>query len=218
MGHPALTFMKEQSQTIGGFGRTDRFSFGQRFGGAGEVAGHVLVEAGTASGREPTMVLELQSYLGTFLAERGLSLGAEDEGSFPMRLLHFRRTFVEKLFAIHGKVELLKRDGRPVSSYARHYYDLAQLAVQPDVIAMLATGEYAAIKTDYDEISRTFFPQSYFAPPEMRFSASDAIFPPARLAVVLGAEYEGQCRQLCLGPYPSWDEVQSRFRELRELL
>ncbi|MSV29013.1 MAG: hypothetical protein EXQ52_09755 [Bryobacterales bacterium] len=28
-----------------------------------------------------------------------------------MRLLHFRRTFVEKMFAIHGKVELLKRDG-----------------------------------------------------------------------------------------------------------
>ena len=47
--HPALTFLKEESQTIGGFGRSDRFSFRQRFGGAGEVAGHVLVEAGTAS-------------------------------------------------------------------------------------------------------------------------------------------------------------------------
>jgi hypothetical protein len=28
-----------------------------------------------------------------------------------MRLLHFRRTFVEKLFAIHGRVELFKREG-----------------------------------------------------------------------------------------------------------
>ena len=51
-------------------------------------------------------------------------LRAEDEGAFTMRLLHFRRTFVEKLFAIHGKIELLKRDRRPIGGYARHYYDL----------------------------------------------------------------------------------------------
>jgi hypothetical protein len=40
--HPALTFLKDESQTIGGFGRSDRFSFQQRFGSPGEVAGHVL--------------------------------------------------------------------------------------------------------------------------------------------------------------------------------
>lgn len=39
--HPALSFIKEESQTIGGFGRSDRFSFRQCFGGAGEVAGQV---------------------------------------------------------------------------------------------------------------------------------------------------------------------------------
>lgn len=115
---------------IGGFGRSDRFSYEQHFGGAGEVAAHVLLEAGTASGREPTAVIELRSYLGQFLHEKGLSLGAEDEGVFSMRLLHFRRTFVEKLFAIHSKVELFKRDARPIGPYARHYYDLFQLAGQ----------------------------------------------------------------------------------------
>jgi hypothetical protein len=106
-------------------------SYAQHFGEVGEVAGRVLVEAGTASGREPTATIELSSDLATFLREAGLSLDAEDEAPFAMRLLHFRRTFVEKLFAIHGKVELLKRDGRPVGSYARHYYDLAQLLLQP---------------------------------------------------------------------------------------
>ena len=132
-----------------------------------------------------------------------LSLGAEDEGGFSMRLLHFRRTFVEKLFAIHGKVELLKRDGRPVGSYARHYYDLFQLAGQREVTDMLATDEYAAIKTDYDAISRDYSVQSYFPPQGMSFANSDALFPPERLEIVLGEEYETQCRQLCLGPYPS---------------
>ncbi len=217
-GHPALTFLKEESRTIGGFGRSDRFSYGQRFGGAGEVAGQVLVEAGTASGREPTTTLELRSYLGAFLNERGLSLVAEDEAGFPMRLLHFRRTFVEKLFAIHSKVELLKRDGRPLGSYARHYYDLFHLAGQPEVRAMLASDEYTEIKADYDAISRAHFAQSYFAPEGMSFARSDALFPAAQLADMIGREYESQCRQLCLGPYPSWEEVQSRFEEFREVL
>ena len=35
-GHPALTFVEGESQTIGGFGRNDRFSYPQRFGGPGE--------------------------------------------------------------------------------------------------------------------------------------------------------------------------------------
>jgi hypothetical protein len=216
--HPALTFRQEDSRTIGGFGRSDRFSYPQRFGAPGEIAGHVLVEAGTASGREPVVVVELRSYLSAFLNERGLSLGAEDEGSFSMRLLHFRRTFVEKLFAIHSKVELLKRDGRPIGSYARHYYDLFQLAGQPEVTAMLASDEYAAIKADYEVISLTHFPQSYFRPEGMSFGRSDALFPPPDLTSMLSAEYEAQCRQLCLGPYPSWAEVQARFQQLRSVL
>ncbi|MEE8608537.1 MAG: nucleotidyl transferase AbiEii/AbiGii toxin family protein [Nitrospiraceae bacterium] len=216
--HGALTFISNESQTIGGFGRNDRFLYAQRFGGPGEVADRVLVEAGTASGREPTAIIELRSYLGQFLQERHLSLGAEDEGSFPMRLLHFRRTFVEKMFAVHGKVELLKRDGQPLGSYARHYYDMFQLAAQEEVIAMLKSDEYAAIKSDYDKISRAHFPRSYFHPDEMSFARSDALFPPADLSDVISAEYDVQCRMLCYGPYPSWAEIQSQLVSLRGLL
>lgn len=80
--HPAFTLEAGEGQTIGGFGRGDRFSYRQRFGGPGEVANRVLVEAGTASGREPTVQVGLGSLLGEFLEARGLSLGAEDEGRF----------------------------------------------------------------------------------------------------------------------------------------
>ena len=162
--HPALTFVSNESQTIGGFGRNDRFSYEQKFGGPGEVANRVLVESGTTSGREPTTTVDLSSYLSQFLGAKGMSLGADDEGSFPMRLLHFRRTFVEKMFAIHEKLQLLKRDKQPLGTYARHYYDLFQLAAQPEVIAMLKSDEYAAIKTDYDRISAVHFDRSYFHP------------------------------------------------------
>ncbi|MFN0137341.1 MAG: nucleotidyl transferase AbiEii/AbiGii toxin family protein [Phycisphaerae bacterium] len=216
--HSALTLMAAEGQTIGGFGRIDRFAYEQRFGGPGEVVNRVLLEAGTASGREPTAVLQLQSFLGLFLGETGQSLGADDEGTFPMRLLHFRRTFVEKMFAIHSKVELLKRDGQPLGTYARHYYDLSQLAAQPEVLAMLRTDEYGQIKADYDAISRAHFAKSYFHPDEMTFSKSDAIFPPTQLAAVIGPQYEEQCRVLCYGPLPTWAEVQATFQSLKPLL
>ena len=189
-----------------------------RVGGPGEVANRVLLEAGTASGREPTSFVELRSYLGEFFQSTGISMGAEDEGPFTMRLLHFRRTFVEKMFAIHSKVQLLKRDGQPLGTYARHYYDLFQLAAREDVIEMLKSDEYGAIKADYDQISRTHFPKNYFYPDQMSFANSDALFPPTELAAIISVECEGQCGMLCYGPYPSWGEIQARLLELRELL
>ena len=216
--HPALSFVGSESQTIGGFGRNDRFSYAQRFAGPGEVANRVLLEAGTASGREPSAIVELRSYLGQYLAEKKQSLSAEDEGPFSLRLLHFRRTFVEKDFAIHGKVELLKRDKQPLGSYARHYYDLYQLSGHPEVGTMLRSAEYSAIKTDYDQISRAHFPRSYFFPEGRSFACSDALFPPPELTTLIGRGYEAQCRMLCYGPYPSWAEVQARFVQMRDLL
>ena len=216
--HPALKFVADESMTIGGFGRSDRFAYAQKFGGPGEVANRVLLESGTASGREPTTVVELRSYLSQFLQETGVSLDTEDETAFPFRLLHFRRTFVEKLFAIHSKIELLKRENQPLGGYARHYYDLSQLAVRPEVLAMLQSDEYAAIKADYDQISRTHFPKSYFHPDDMSFANSDALFPPAELNALIGQEYESQCRVLCYGPFPTWPEVRAILDGIKPLL
>jgi len=135
-----------------------------------------------------------------------------------MRLLHFRRTFVEKMFAIHAKVELLKRDGAPLGTYARHYYDLYQLARRDEVLAMLNSEEYAQIKADYDHISSTHFERSYFFPDAMRFAVSDALFPTGDLAAALASEYEGQVRMLCYGRPPSWEDVLNCFSELRDRL
>ncbi len=97
--HPALKFVDTESQTIGGFGRNDRFEYPQKFAGTGDIRNRVFLEAGTASGTEPTETVRLRSYVAQFLEETGVSLGAEDEGPFEMRLLHYRRTFVEKMFA-----------------------------------------------------------------------------------------------------------------------
>lgn len=215
---PGLTFLPDRSQTFGGVGRNDRFGFKQLSGGPGEVVGEVFLEAGTASGREPTANLSLESYVSRFLRETNTSLGADDETPFTMRLLHFRRTFVEKLFTIHGKVEQLKHQGQRLGSYARHYYDLYQLSQHDEVLAMLKSPEYGAIKSDYDLISRQFFDKGYFPPAGMTFRDSEAMFPPAALEAQLEPEFESQCRVLCYGPYPSWAELRKRFEEIRDLL
>ena len=215
---PGLTFVSKESQTIGGFGRNDCFEYAQRFAGAGDIRNRVFVEAGTASGTQPTERIHLQSYVGQFLQETGVSLGADDEGAFEMRLLHFRRTFVEKMFAIHAKVDTFKKTGREIGGYARHYYDLFCLAERPEVMAMLRSQEYGEIKADYDRVSREHFEKSYVPPPDMSFATSDALFPPAELAAALGAEFEKQCRILCFGAFPTWDEMQARLAEIRVLL
>ena len=216
--HPGLVFDPKESRTIGGFGRNDRFQYEQRFAGTGEIRNRVLVEAGTASGREPTEQVKLQSYVGQFLAETGQSLGADDEGPFEMRLLHFRRTFVEKMFAIHAKVEAFKATQTAIGAYARHYYDLYCLADRPAVLAMLHSEEYADIKTDYDRVSTEHFPKSYVPPPDMSFARSDALFPPSALRAALAAEFEKLCKVLCFGPIPKWDDLQAKLDAIRRLL
>jgi hypothetical protein len=168
--------------------------------------------------REPTERVPIQSYVAQFLAQNGITLGADDEAPFEMRLLHFRRTFVEKMFAIHGKVEAFKNAGQPIGSYARHYYDLFCLVQRPEVLAMLRSEEYAAIQADYDRISTQHFPKSYVPPPEMSFAKSDALFPSGALRAAIAADFEAQCRILCLGPSPTWDEVETRFADVRSLL
>lgn len=216
--HPAFTFLPEASKTIGGFGRNDVFTYPQRFAGPGEVPNRILLEVGAASGREPTEVVQIRSYLAQFLNETRHTLGAEDEQSFPMRLLHFRRTFVEKMFTIHAKVEIYKSEGRPLGTYARHYYDLFQLAAQPEVRAMLESGEYAKIKADYDLVSKEHFERDYLPPDGMSFAKSDALFPKGELLTAIRRDYESQCQVLCFGTNPPWDDVQARFAELQSLL
>jgi hypothetical protein len=74
-----VTFVEEESVTICGTGRNDRFAYAQRFGELGEVAKSILLEPVLTSGRQPTSTIKLRSYLGNFVEACGVFT---DSGSF----------------------------------------------------------------------------------------------------------------------------------------
>jgi len=133
-----------------------------------------------------------------------------------------RAAFIEKDYYVTEALRVIANvapqagaSRRPIGTYARHYYDLYRLALQPEVQAMLTSPEYKAIKEDYDRISRVHFERDYFHPEKMSFANSDALFPPAAIAEALERDYEQQCRVLCFGAFPTWPEVRACFEVLR---
>lgn len=216
--HPALTYIDDQGQTVGGLGREDYFRYESRFDQLAGIPPTILLEPGIQSGDQPTADVEISSYLASYLRKQGQDEIADDTSAFTMTLLHFRRTFVEKLFTIHSKVERLEQDNTPIGRNARHYADLYALSQQDEVTAMLNSPEYQQIRIDYDERSRQYFPKSHRPPDDLRFSTSDALFPGQDLRERLEPDYEQQCGLLFYGPHASFEEVLERFRELRDVL
>lgn len=217
-GHPALDLVPELGQTIGGRGRADHLSYTTRFGELPGIASTVRLEPGIQSGDHPVEQQTIDSLVATFLRDQGQDDIAEDLAPFAMTLLHFRRTFVEKLFTIHSKVMRLLEDGTPVARDARHYADLHALASRPEVLAMLQSDEYREICRDYDALSSRWFPRSHRPPAGLSFRESPALFPPAELRDQLAADYAAQCGLLFPGEFPSFADVLGEFELLREWL
>lgn len=217
---PGLEFVRAESRTIGGRGRIDTFRYDSHFPPLEGFPTTVRLEPGIQSGKQPTARVKISSIVGGLLIAQGAAAELDVEGiePFEMDLLHFRRTFVEKLFAIHGKVERLEQEGVPLGRDVRHYADLYVLAGRPEVIAMLGSEEYEAIRLDYDEKSRTYFPNSYRPPPDLGFTSSNALFPADELRTGIEPGYEEECRHLFFRPHPGFDEVLERFAEIRDLL
>jgi Nucleotidyl transferase AbiEii toxin, Type IV TA system len=220
--YPALTLLATKqlgrSRSEKGISRTSDFEYDPKFAGNGAIQSRVLLEMGIRSGKYPVESVRLSSFLAEFLQTTGDTLGAEDETSFPMRLLHFRRTFVEKLFSLHSKVTQYQLDGTSFANYTRHYYDLVCLAVCPEVRAMLQSEEYRDIKQDTDRISQVYFHNQYHPPQDLNFSSSSAFFPTGSLRQTIANEYKQQCDTLCLSAYPDWEAVEQCFKELSQWL
>ena len=217
--HPALTYLEGEGKTIGGRGREDYFGYTTKFGALPGIRPAVRLEPGIQSGSFPTESRPISSLVSEYLREEGRQDMADDLDSFDMVLLHYRRTFVEKMFAIHGKVVRLIDEDHPIGRDARHFADLYVLAGLDDVRAMLNSPEYDDIRRDYDEKSRAFWAATYRPPLGLSFKASPALFPDSTLTARIARDYDAQCRLLFPGGnYPSFDDVLGRFAEIRSLV
>lgn len=196
------------------FGRSVRFPYASRYFLDG-MPTSVLLEAGVQSGTYPTERRSITSLLGAFLDAREVERETEDRWPFEMTILHFRRTFVEKCFALHHYVAQRVIDaGRELGTYARHYYDLSRLIATPEVRAMLSSDEFGEIVRDYVSVTRQYFPNQRF-PADCDLSTSPALFPDADLALRLRTSYDRDCARLCYGRFPSFEEVLGAFEANR---
>jgi len=111
--HPALTWLTHEGRTLGGLGREDYFAYRSHFAELPGIRSVVRLEPGIQSGTFPSEVVPITSLVGQFLQEEGAGELADDLVGFDMTLLHFRRTFVEKMFAISRKSRAPRSRGGP---------------------------------------------------------------------------------------------------------
>jgi hypothetical protein len=117
-----------------------------------------------------------------------------------------------------GQAGQLTRASTSIRPFVRHYYDLYVLAGTPEVLAMLESDEYRELRQDHDRISRVHFRGHHAPPAGLRFAGSDALFPPPDLVADIERAYDAQCKLLCYGEHPTWEQVQGRLHALRDRL
>ncbi len=197
----------------------DTFSYEPRFQLPTGLPATIQLEPGVQGGDLPNERLDVRSYVAEAIELRGATVGCEDESAFGLRVLHFSRTFLEKLFAVHGLVVRLEQTGTPLGRDARHYHDLFELAARDEVVELLKSEECQTIRRDVDRVSRAFYADRYSAPKGLRLRGSPCIDPPDTLRPLIAADYERECSRLCYdGHYAPFDSVLERLRGLGDLL
>ena len=213
--HPNLQVSPE-GRSEKGKSRSSYYTYKQQF--TDILPNRILLEMGIRSGNYPIESVHLSSFLSDFLRETDQTFGAEDESTFSMMLLHFKRTFVEKLFAINDKVNKYRQKDQPIDKHARHYYDLYQLAQRDEIKQLLESRDFILIKQDCEQLSEKYFPSEQSPPKKINFANSEALFPTGDLRKAISKAYTDQCQILCYGSYPSWEEVEECFLSIRNKL
>jgi hypothetical protein len=216
-GHGALRWDEGRSQTTGGKARHDFFDYRSALDVRTlGLATTVIVEAGVRSGLWPVHSVPVQSMIGLVAQRRGQADVADDVGPFEMLMLHFTRTFVEKLMAIHSLVLRYQRDGVALARNARHYADLYVLGGKPEAVAILGTPEFEKIRLEQDAIGKSF-PMSYVEAPSS-YRESPALFPNPALRADLERQYIADVTPLFYGDMPSFSDVLGVFESFRDRL
>jgi len=204
---PGLTWLTDENRTISGLGRCDNFEYPTRFPQRSGIRNTVQLEPGVQSGTFPTETRTVSSLVGDFGCQSGAAWDVSDLAGFDMKLMHVRRAFVERMFAIRSQQHPLSNWGFPFGSDGRHYADLAALPVHDEVKCRRASEQYLRNPRGLQRA------QPHAPARQLPVVLSG----PGRLA--FERAHDEQRRTLFAdGNYPSLSEVLNRFSSLRCLL
>jgi hypothetical protein len=129
---------------------------------------NILFEAGFRGAADVAVKQPILSIVAEYTREKGQEKLAEDLQGFEIELQDLRRTFVEKLFAIHAAYA---KD--LANNHMRHYYDLSRLCALAEIQSYVGTDAYRTCLADVKKICRESFP-GQAVPDEDSFKDSPA--------------------------------------------
>jgi predicted nucleotidyltransferase component of viral defense system len=162
-----LNFDKDNSENSGSY-RADRFNYSRvTSSSTGLLLPYIKLEMGYRGGDSPQTRVPIQSYLGKLIEKTGTANSYDDVAAFEVPVLDPKRTFVEKLFAIHSAYT-----NNQIEKYVRHYYDVYKLLEMSDVRDFVGTAQYSELKKHVAQVSKQFF--KTVPPPDLDFAQSPA--------------------------------------------
>lgn len=175
----------------------------------------IQVEPGVRGGSHPHATVRIVPLIAESLPA-DLVAPYDDLRPFEVEALHPSRTFVEKLFAVHGLAAALAGDPeRPVrGTEARHFYDLYFLAdpTVSNALTALQTETYQDLVIDCQRVSSQWFPERSTTVPEGGFRNSPALVDDD-IASRIAGPFERTMEELC---YPN--AVKPTFKQVRQRL
>jgi hypothetical protein len=114
---------------------------------------NILFEAGYRGSADAAVRQPIRSIVAEYAKDQGQEDLADDLRDFEIELQDLRRTFVEKLFAIHAAYAKDLANNR-----MRHYYDLSRLCGLSEIQSYAGTDAYRACVADVEKTCRESFP------------------------------------------------------------
>ncbi|CAN5494610.1 hypothetical protein BH10BDE1_BH10BDE1_23500 [soil metagenome] len=202
-----ITYDKENSESSGSY-RADRFNYARRTSSStGLLLPYIKLEMGFRGGDSPQTTVKIQSYIGKQIEAAGGMAGFVDVEPFEISVLDPKRTFVEKLFAIHSA-----HTNGQIEKYVRHYYDVHKLLGLAEIREFIGSADYNSLKVDVASVSQQFF--KTVAPADLDFSRSPAFQSSPELISEIDRSLSAQSG-LYFSPLPSAKEIMNGLALIR---
>jgi hypothetical protein len=180
----------------------------------------VLLEMGVRGGPDPNERMHVQSFIAEYaLAKGGATIDEFDElRTVEISCLRPERTLVEKLSALHQlATKCVGGEQIKIGTSMRHYYDIAMLLGNNEILDRIQQGSVAAIATDVDARSAAAG-WAYTARPPGGYADSPAFSRAFLSREDASKAYSAALELVIGGPRPTLDAVIERVRTVAGLL